>query len=74
MVTFVRGQTVEALSSAEAEFYAALMGIAEGLHIQQLLAWLGEPWRPVIESDSAAARSILSRLGVGKVRHLQVKL
>ena len=71
---FVRGQTIEALSSAEAEFYAAVMGIAESLHLQQLLAWLGEPHRLELFSDSAAARSILSRLGVGKVRHLQVKL
>ena len=71
---FVRGQTVEALSSGEAEFYAAVMGIAEALHIQQLLAWLGEPHRLELFSDSTAARSILSRQGVGKVRHLQVKL
>ena len=50
------------------------MGSSEALHIQQLLAWLGDPRRLEVFSDSAAARSILSRLGVGKVRHLQVKL
>jgi hypothetical protein len=74
LAMFVRGQKIEALSSAEAEFYAAVMGIAEALHIQQLLAWLGDPRRLEVFSDSSAARSILARMGVGKVRHLQVKL
>ena len=62
LATRVRGQSVEALSSAEAEFHAAVMGIAEALHIQQLLAWIGEGRRLEAFSDSAAARSILSRM------------
>ena len=44
------------------------------MHIQQILAWLGDPRRLELFSDSSAARSILSRMGVGKVRNLQVKL
>ena len=74
LATFVRGQRVQALSSAEAEFYAAVMGVAEAMHLQQVLGWLGEFHRLEVFSDSSAARSVLSREGVGKIRHLEVKL
>ena len=69
-----RGQAVRAQSSAEAEVFAGVMGIKEAIHVQQLLGWMGEPVRIRLRMDAAAARSVLCRQGVGKIRHLEVKV
>ena len=69
-----RGQAVRAQSSAEAEVYAGAMGIEESIHVQQLLGWIGEPVRIRLRMDAAAARSVLCRQGVGRIRHLEVKV
>ena len=42
--------------------------------MQQLLGWMGEPVRIRLRMDAAAARSVLCRQGVGKIRHLEVKV
>ena len=69
-----RGQSVRAQSSGEAEVYAAVTGMKETLHVQELLAWMGEPLRVRLKMDSSAGRSTLQRKGVGKQRHLEVKI
>jgi hypothetical protein len=69
-----RGQAVRAQSSAEAEVYAGVMGVKEAIHVQQLLGWIGEPVRIRLRMDAAAARSVLCRQGVGRIRHLEVKV
>ena len=74
LASVVRGQGLVAQSSAEAEFYAAVMVTTEGLHLQQLLGWCGVPLRLRLYTDSAAGRSALLRRGVGRMRHMQVKL
>ena len=62
-----------ALSSGEAEYYALVKGAAEGLGIQSLCRDLGYEFSLVMHVDSSAAKSICSRLGLGKVRHMEVK-
>ena len=60
------------MSSGEAEFYAAIKGGAEGIGVRSLLADLGQEVKVEIHQDSTAAKGVASRLGVGKVKQLQV--
>ncbi len=62
-----------ALSSCEAELNAALKGAVEGLHVRILAAALGDELSLELKTDASAARGVILRQGVGKVRHLQVK-
>ena len=69
-----RVQSSRALSSGEAEFYAAVTGGADGLGVQGLLEDLGVKSRVKIWTDSDAARGIASRRGLGKLRHIELRL
>ena len=73
--TAVRGwsttQSVIALSSGEAEYYAALKGASEALGFQSMLADLGITAKITLYTDSSAARGIIHRAGLGKLRHLE---
>lgn len=62
-----------ALSSCEAELSSTLKGAIEGLDVQRLANAFGD-W-PCLElrTDASAARGVIMRQGVGKVRHLHVK-
>ncbi len=62
-----------ALSSCEAELNAALKGAVEGLNVQRSAASLGDALPLELRTDASAARGVILRQGVGKVRHLQVK-
>jgi hypothetical protein len=62
-----------ALSSGEAEYYALVKAVAEGLGIQALALDLGYTMKLRVWVDSTAAKAVVSRLGLGKVRHLEVK-
>ena len=53
-----------ALSSGESEFHAAAKGATEALGVKS------SPTR----ADAEAARTTASRQGVGKIRHLEVRL
>ena len=63
-------QAVLALSSGEAEYYAALKGAATALGFKSMVKDLGEDVCIRLFSDSAAAVGIIGRRGLGKVRHL----
>ena len=62
-----------ALSSGEAELVALVKAATEGLGLQSLMADLG--WnRPMrLWTDSASAKAISSREGLGKTRHIETK-
>ena len=62
-----------ALSSGEAEYYAMVKALAEGLGLIALAKDLGCDFKLRVWVDSTAAKAIVSRLGLGKVRHLEVK-
>jgi hypothetical protein len=62
-----------ATSSGEAEYYALVKGAAEGLAIQALGRDLGIEMDLKLWVDSTAADSIVSRIGLGRVRHMEVK-
>ena len=61
------------MSSGKAEYYAAVRAAAEGLAVQALMADLGWEAEVRVFVDATAAKSIASRIGLGKVRHMEVK-
>ena len=63
---------VLALSSGEAELMAVVRGTADAMGLQSLYADLGITTRIAVRSDATAAIGIVSRIGLGKVRHLSV--
>ena len=73
--TPVRGwssnQAVIALSSGEAEYYAALKGASAALGFQSMLKDIGMEVTITLFTDSSAARGIIHRAGLGKLRHLE---
>ena len=68
-------QASVALSSAEAEFYAATKTTAEAIGIKSLMEDLG--WSPAgaleVRMDASAAKAMASRRGIGRTRHLEVR-
>ena len=64
-------QAVIALSSGEAEYYAALKGASASLGFQSMLRDLGIQVSVVLCTDSTAARGIIHRSGLGKLRRLE---
>ena len=66
-------QSTRALSSGEAEYYALIKAAAEGLGMQSIARDLGFDLVIRIWVDSSAAKAIVSRIGLGKVRHMEVK-
>ena len=73
MKTWSRTQASIALSVGEAEYYALVSAAAEALGFRSLLKDLGCDAKIKVWTDSAAAKSIASRKGIGKMRHLDVK-
>ena len=67
-------QSVIALSSGEAEYYALVKSASISMGVQSLCRDLGvlcdEPID--IKSDASAAIGICNRIGLGKVRHIEV--
>ncbi|CAE7337188.1 unnamed protein product [Symbiodinium sp. CCMP2592] len=67
-------QSVIALSSGEAEFYALVRGAAAGLLTAQIWERIGfKGLKLTLRTDSSAAKGIATRKGSGKVKHLSMK-
>ena len=71
--TYSLTQDTIALSSCESEFYGIVKAAAQGLGIKGLLMDIGLSMKLRVNTDSSAAKSIASRRGCGKVRHLEVR-
>ena len=69
-----RGQKVVALSSCEAELYAACEGLKEALLIRSAMIFLrmGEH-RIELYTDSSSARQFCHKRGVGRMKHLDIR-
>ena len=67
-------QTVIALSSGEAEYYSMVKAGSVALGIESLMKDLGveDTGSIAIKTDASAAIGIGSRIGIGKVRHIEV--
>ena len=66
-------QSGVALSSCEAELNSTLKGAIEGLNVQRLANAFNDWPSLELRTDASAARGVIMRQGVGKVRHLHVK-
>ncbi len=66
-------QGIIALSSTEAEFYASNRSAASGLQINFFLVEMNWYIQLRVWSDSSAGRGIMSRLGSGRVRHIEAR-
>ena len=71
--SYAKTQQVLALSSGEAELYAAVRASTEVLGIKSLLLDFGVKVEVRVLVDASAALGILNRKGLGKVRHVQTQ-
>ena len=74
--TWSSTQGAIALSSAEAEFYALVDAVLRAKGMVNMLSELGVVGiSPVVEAstDSSAAKSFVSKRGLGKMRHLELR-
>jgi len=68
-----KDQSVIALSSGEAELYAANFGGVQALGMKSFLWDVGVKVNVKILIDAKAAPGIIGRQGLGKVRHIEVQ-
>ena len=73
LTTWSRTQPTVTLSTAEAELYAMGMAVQEGQFIQHILEEMGMPSELKLHSGSSAARAVVPRRGIGRMRHLAVR-
>ena len=73
MKTWSSTQASIAQSSGEAEYYALVRAASEALGMQSIMRDLGWDCKIRLLVDSSAAKSIASRTGLGKLRHLEIK-
>ena len=66
-------QGVTARSSGEAELYAANKGMTEALGLQQMCKDVGVDLKVVTRTDSDACRGTCRRVGLGRLKHLEVE-
>ena len=69
-----RKQKARAHSSAEAEYYAGAAAASEAMYLREVFLHAGFEVRTELIMDSAAARGICRREGVGAIRHLSTKV
>jgi hypothetical protein len=70
--TWSSTQDVVALSSGEAEYYAMVKAISQGIGVRNLLSDMGIKVSIQINTDASAAKAIASRRGCGRIRHIDV--
>ena len=70
--TWSQTQAVVAMSSGEAEYYGMVRASSVGLGLIGVLEDLGVKLKLELKTDASAAKGIAQRLGLGKVRHLEV--
>ena len=72
--TSSRNQKSVALSSGEAEYYAGASAASDSILLKEAIQFLtGKRCQVNLYLDSSAARGIITRQGVGRVKHLQIR-
>ena len=71
--THSQTQETIALSSGESEFYGIVKAATMGLGMKGLLGDLGVEVKVQVNMDPSAAKSIASRRGAGRMRHIEVR-
>ena len=68
-------QTVVRLSSGEAEYAAAVRGVAEGVYLRSVMRFLGRDLHLELVTDSTASIGVMRRLGCGKrLKHVETEM
>ena len=70
---YSRTQSNVALSSGEAEFYAAVSAASESLGVVAMTEDYGDKLDAYLYADASAAIGIANREGLGRVRHLDTQ-
>ena len=73
--TWSSTQGAVTLSSAEAEFYAMIEAVIRGKGILNIMQEIGfvATERIQLFTDSSAAKSFVSRTGLGRMKHLEIR-
>ena len=72
--SFSRNQKSVSLSCGEAEYYAGASEASDSILLQEAIQFVTRKSCKVhLYMDSSAARGIISRQGVGRVKHLQIR-
>ena len=72
--SFSKNQKSVSLSSGEAEYYAGASAASDSILLQEAVKFLTQRNCKVhLHMDSSAARGIITRQGVGRVKHLQIR-
>ena len=74
--TWSSTQGAIALSSAEAEFYAMIDAVIKGKWVSTVASEMGIPGATgqlILGTDSSAAKSFVSRRGLGRMRHIEIR-
>ena len=71
--TYSQTQETITLSSGESEFHGIVKATAMGLGMKGLMEDLGVEVEVQVNTDSSAAKSMASRKGVGRVRHIEAR-
>jgi hypothetical protein len=71
--TWSSTQTLTSLSSGEAEYYGLVKGASQGLGYQALMRDFSLEFPLELHCDSAAARGVAKRRGLGKLRHIDLQ-
>ena len=71
--TYASTQPLIALSVGEAEYYGIVKGGCTGLGMQSLFRDLVVDVDVQINTDSSTGKSVASRRGAGKIRHLDTR-
>ena len=72
--TWSKTQAIVAKSSGEAELYAVVRGSTEAIGMATLSSDLGQKVRIQLHIDAMAAKGMIERRGLSKVRHLDVNI
>ena len=70
--TWAKTQAIIAKSSAESELYAVVKGSCEALGLQTLMDDMGTKIDIRLQLDANAAKGIIERTGISKIRHMDV--
>ena len=69
-MTRCNNQSVIALSSGEAELYAAVLGCSMGIGTRQMYEDLGVEMKVKVYMDATAGIAMMRRQGLGTVKHV----
>ena len=74
LYSFSRTQKTVALSSGEAEYYASASSASDAVLVKEVVEFLSQKKAQLhLFLDSSAARGVIARRGVGRIKHIQIR-